>query len=267
MLFMMQIPPIMGVRDTVEKLLPEIAVVTDSSRVGLYLGSIGVIYCRDKRFANADYNEIMRMAWTYSITLDNPEGKIFLHTFARIDKSDIKAMQVMFERVFLNAQKYDSLLQNPVKDALTQLSNKKIFRECLEREILRCSCLGSGLCLIFLDIDNFKHINDNFGHLVGDKVLCEAAEIIQASVRKKDIVARFGGDEFIVLLPGMFPGEETAVLDRLLQKIESLEKYKVDISYGTAYYPQDGATPEKLIETADRRMYEQKKKKLKGDVS
>jgi len=261
MLFMLQIPPVMGVRDTAKELLPEVAGATKSSKVGLCLGNVNLVYCSDKKeFTNTD--KTSQFPWTHSIKLEESEGEIFLYTFTRISANDIRAMQVFFERIFSNAQRYEKLLQHSMKDRLTQLLNKAVFRKCLEEEIFRCSCFGLSFCLVFLDIDNFKYINDTFGHLVGDKVLCEVSKILQASVRKKDIVARFGGDEFVILLPGMLPGEETVVLDRLLhevENVENIENYKINISYGTAYYPQDGITAEKLIETADKRMYQNKK--------
>lgn len=262
MLFMLQIPPVMGVRDTAKELLPEIAAATKSSKAGLCLGNVNLVYCSDKKeFTNTVSDKISQFPWTHSIKLEESEGEIFLHTFTRISTNDIRAMQVFFERIFSNAQRYEKLLQHSMEDRLTQLLNKAVFRERLEREIFRCSCFGLSFCLVFLDINNFKRINDTFGHLVGDKVLCEVSKILQASVRKKDVVARFGGDEFVMLLPDMSPGEETAVIDRLLRGIENIENCKINISYGTAYYPQDGVTSEKLIETADRRMYKNKKNK------
>ncbi len=123
---------------------------------------------------------------------------------------------------------------------------------------------GESIALIFLDLDNFKSVNDNYGHEEGDKVLKNVAEMLKNSFRDQDIVVRYGGDEFIVFaqLNRVQVYELHKVLKSLQNRIEdNFQKYGISISYGISIYPLEANNLEVLIYIADKKMYEQKKRK------
>ncbi len=150
-------------------------------------------------------------------------------------------------------------------DALTGLPNRVSFMEHLERSMLGAQRNDSHLALLFIDLDHFKRVNDSLGHLVGDSLLRSVAARITASLRGTDIVARFGGDEFMVLLAGLSAGPQHAsdaqeVAHKLLASIGAAVQAEgrpisVTPSVGIALYPGDGDTPEELVKNADSAMY------------
>ena len=155
-------------------------------------------------------------------------------------------------------------------DPLTGLFNRKSLDTLLKMELNRSKILNNGsLEVLFIDLDQFKEVNDRYGHKVGDEVLKKIARIIRESIRSEDIPIRYGGDEFIIILKGKERGIGKVVGERIKKKIEeSFREFGISASYGIAVYPEDGQTPEELIEVADRRMYEMKlnKKKLRGQA-
>lgn len=146
-------------------------------------------------------------------------------------------------------------------DTLTGLPNRSAFMEYLEHLMVGAREGGSQLALLFVDLDHFKRVNDSLGHLVGDTLLRTVASRITASLRATDIVARFGGDEFMVLLPNVAQRADVEeVAQKLLQAIEAPlhaegRPLSVTASGGVALFPQDGTTPEALIKHADTAMY------------
>jgi diguanylate cyclase (GGDEF)-like protein/PAS domain S-box-containing protein len=147
------------------------------------------------------------------------------------------------------------------QDALTGLPNRALFTERLEYELSRS---GTG-ALFFLDIDNFKLINDSCGHAHGDKLLADTAHRLLAEVDTKATVARLGGDEFIILLPGVSQPKEIALhAQRLLQVLPKRRSicghsFVLTVSIGVACYPNDGANVAELLQNADTALYEVKK--------
>ena len=145
-------------------------------------------------------------------------------------------------------------------DALTGLPNRMSFMERLGQQIELARVAGKTLALLFVDLDHFKRVNDSLGHLIGDALLQTVAARISASLRAADLVARFGGDEFIVLLADATRDDVAEVAHKLLRAIEvPVEAEGRDISVtpsvGIAMFPHDGATPTELIKNADTAMY------------
>ncbi len=152
-----------------------------------------------------------------------------------------------------------------VTDDLTQLYNSRYLNQSLRREVKRASRNGRPLSLLFVDLDGFKGINDVHGHLVGSRALVEAASIIKGSARETDIVARFGGDEFSLVLPDTGSEGAAAVGDRVRERIaehrflasESLS-IQLTVSVGVATLPDVAASAEELVKAADTAMYQVK---------
>ena len=147
-------------------------------------------------------------------------------------------------------------------DPLTKLFNRHALIEFLTKEIERIKReKGEKLFIIFLDLDNFKQVNDLYGHKKGDEVLKEVAQLLKTHFRKYDIVARFGGDEFMVVVRNRTKGEVENILKKLQERIEEIFKnFAISVSYGIAVAPDDGTDIDKLITMADRRMYKMKEK-------
>jgi diguanylate cyclase (GGDEF)-like protein len=150
-------------------------------------------------------------------------------------------------------------------DSLTGLPNRTYFRTQLEKMVALAEKKDKLMGIMFLDLDLFKSINDTLGHEAGDKLLVTVAERLSRIVRKSDMVCRFGGDEFLVMLPHMEEhGEIKAASERIMEAFKKpirvgSQEFYVTASCGIAVYPSDGATAEMLIKNADLAMYESKK--------
>ncbi len=161
---------------------------------------------------------------------------------------------------YIVAKLVDTLKGRAVRDILTGLYNRAFLFESLERitEILRRDP-STRYCLVYLDLDRFKSVNDRFGHAEGDRVLQLVAGLIESHFRRGDIVARIGGDEFMVLVYECDPRSIAERLEILRKKIEAKFKdYGISISYGMVELPKEGLNVTDLVNLADRRMYEMK---------
>jgi diguanylate cyclase (GGDEF)-like protein/putative nucleotidyltransferase with HDIG domain len=162
-----------------------------------------------------------------------------------------------------NALKYQQAESSAVTDYLTGLPNARSLYVHLARELSRCRRTGTSLAVMVCDLDNFKQINDLYGHLEGDNLLKDFALHLKDNCRGYDYVARMGGDEFVIVAPGMQPEAAVEKASRLNQlAIEAGRKIAgrnlVSMSVGTAFCPQDGFDVEQLLAEADRRMYSMK---------
>jgi diguanylate cyclase (GGDEF)-like protein len=152
------------------------------------------------------------------------------------------------------------------RDFLTGLYNHRYFQEQLAHEVERAQRYGHQLSVLMLDVDRFKQVNDTYGHLMGDTLLSYVARLVSAKVRSSDVAARYGGDEFAVILPETDQEKAIAVAEKLRKAVSAdrhwqgalLGNLGVGICFGVASFPDDGRTADDLLVCADRRLYSAK---------
>ncbi len=170
-------------------------------------------------------------------------------------------LTLQFERINTLQEK---LRQEAIRDPLTGLFNRRHLDEMLAIELSRCKRAGTPLTILMLDIDHFKNVNDTHGHQVGDVVLQSVANTLKTHVRVGDIVCRYGGEEFILVFPGMkaMDGHVRAEVLRTLVALQAIpdkdQTIRVTISVGGSVYPQDGTTDNELVSLADQALYRAK---------
>lgn len=176
--------------------------------------------------------------------------------------SDLIALMTLFGIETQEQAEYMIYIEQlAFKDWLTSLPNRALFEDRILNAIAMADRYRHGLGVMTLDLDHFKEINDTYGHMIGDEVLKAVAERLQATVRESDTVARFGGDEFVILEPIIEetsdPVDLACKLHAALQKPVTLQgvKHNVQASIGIALYPGDAETMEGLMEASDRALY------------
>ena len=149
-------------------------------------------------------------------------------------------------------------------DPLTGLSNRLLLNDRLEHAINHAERFNKCVATIFIDLDNFKPINDTYGHSIGDEILKSVADAMKSALRKEDTICRFGGDEFVILIEEL---SSFNYLEKILEKIHKISKQRfiinghdlsIGMSIGTSIYPNDASSPENLLKCADEAMYRAK---------
>ena len=160
----------------------------------------------------------------------------------------------------------ESLSEKALRDALTDLPNYRAFQETIDKEVQRGNRYGHGLCLILVDIDHFKNVNDTYGHLAGDYILKVVAYHLHKSLRGSDLIARYGGEEFAIILPETSKVDGLLVAERLRETVESLQmEYEgqtlsVTASFGISYlHRAQKMDKSELIKNADFALYQAKR--------
>ena len=185
--------------------------------------------------------------------------------FKKSEVAILDALSLPIASALANAVRIAEAERLSQTDDLTKLHNARYLRQFLLNEIRRARRYGTSVAALFLDLDDFKGINDVHGHLAGSHVLMEMAAVILSSVRDTDAVARYGGDEFVIVLPDT--GIELAgiVAERIREKIANFQftggrrlKLTMTASFGVAAFPQHASSPQQLIACADTAMYEAK---------
>jgi len=165
----------------------------------------------------------------------------------------------------LEAEYHEEIYRLTVQDALTGAHNRRYLMEFLDRELARAQRFDRPLALAMFDIDHFKKINDQSGHLAGDLALRELTAMLKAVVRKDELLARYGGEEFAIVLPETTAAEAAIACERLRRSVEEhLFIYQslripVTVSVGVAVSTRDTPSPEDLIREADAKLYEAKR--------
>lgn len=189
-----------------------------------------------------------------------------------IDEDKLTGAVVVF-RDITERRRTDAQLQQMARfDQLTGLANRTMLMENLTIAMAQAATSKKVVSLIYMDLDNFKPVNDTLGHEAGDAYLKAFAGLLRSVVRKEDVAARLGGDEFTILLSGLSsPDEAVALVERLLQKMEEPvlvagRHFRIAASIGIASCPKDSHDAETLLRHADVAMYKSKKDKTKGYV-
>ena len=155
-----------------------------------------------------------------------------------------------------------------VSDPLTGLANYRVLLERIDMEIKRYQRNGRPFSVVLLDLDGLKKINDTHGHVVGSAALCRLAEVLYVSCRSIDTPARYGGDEFALVLPEISAEYARRVAQRISQRLaEDVELPRLTVSVGVAEYPRDGLTIEQLLNAADHALYEIKLHAASGSLT
>ena len=159
--------------------------------------------------------------------------------------------------------RYEMAVHSAITDKLTGLYNRRFFDYFLDLEIKRSSRQKTSLALLLIDIDNFKRINDTFGHLFGDNVLNKFGKLLKTKIREIDMAARYGGEEFAVVMSNTGCEEAVKIADRIRQSIQAYsfdkENFTTTVSIGIALYPLDANSLNELIENSDYALYKSKR--------
>ncbi len=163
------------------------------------------------------------------------------------------------------AKYHEEIYRMTIVDGLTQIHNKRALFEALEKELMRARRYERDLSLLMFDIDFFKRINDQYGHLAGDHVLRELARVVQERIRREEVFARYGGEEFVILLPETPLQGAAALAENLRARVANHsfvfqgERIPVTVSIGTALLGENDKVAADLIQRADEKLYEAKR--------
>jgi diguanylate cyclase len=204
--------------------------------------------------------------WRGEVVERGKDGSLYtadeVITPLRDDKGSVTHFVAIQHDITLHKQEAEREHFLAYHDALTGLYNRVLFLDLVQQAIARSKRSMHPLALLFLDLDNFKLINDTFGHETGDRLLVAVAERLSAAVRKTtDAVARLSGDEFAILQTGLNDAQAALSLARKLIHSISLpfvlegRKVQIGVSVGIAIHPTDGELPEELLRNADKAMY------------
>ena len=190
-----------------------------------------------------------------------------LYTQKPITRADMKIFMMLANQAGLaieNAHLYNKLRHKSHTDSLTTLWNHGFFQDQLSHELNNAQATQATLCLLMIDLDNFKKLNDTFGHYVGDTILKEISIILKDSSRVNDYICRYGGEEFSIILPQTTKKQGFTIAERIRERValhtfkKLPEDIQVTLSIGLATYPHDANSKETLIPEADRAMYKAK---------
>ncbi len=193
------------------------------------------------------------------IELINSSGE---RTFNEDDLPLLEAVADFAAIAIDNARNYRRVSELVVTDDLTGLYNARHFHELLEYEIDRSRRYRSQVSLLFFDLDHFKSVNDRHGHLVGSRMISEVGRLVQRHIRSSDRAARYGGDEYVIILPNTGKEGAVSVANNLLNRLRSYpfltdsdEQFAITASFGAATFPDDALDRTELIRAADSAMY------------
>ncbi len=194
---------------------------------------------------------------------DQLHGVLYVETEKRADFSReeilfLGTLADLISGALNNASTFQKAQEQAITDGLTGVKTHRFFMESLSAEWKRSTRAGRSFSLVLMDLDRFKFVNDFYGHLDGDIVLQRVAHILDENCRRSDVVARYGGDEFVILMPETDAEQSQQLAGKLRSWIASdpvLHEKNVTSSFGVAAFPIHGSTPQELIQAADASMY------------
>jgi len=190
-------------------------------------------------------------------------GILYVESSERIDISAEESLLLhtladLIAGAYHNAVTFQKAQEQAITDGLTGVKTHRFFMEALSSEWKRSSRAGRSFALVLMDLDRFKFVNDFYGHLEGDLVLQRVGQILETNCRRSDVVARYGGDEFVILMPETTMEQARQLSSKLRGWVSAdplLREKNISASFGIASYPLHGSSPQELIQVADASMY------------
>jgi len=200
-----------------------------------------------------------------TLVTKNGEARDCVFNGELIDIDNEERLLLVFHDVTERKRAEDKALHLAGHDPLTGLPNRNLMRDRLEHELVRAQRSGTKIAVMFIDLNDFKLVNDRLGHKAGDHALQNVAEIMKKCIRASDTLARFGGDEFVIIMPDVI--DQTSVVRTCEKLTQSLcepfdldgTEMRIGVSIGITMYPDHAKSPEALLEMADKAMYELKR--------
>ena len=203
----------------------------------------------------------------YSFRVGNTSNNLEFYIGATIGVVSVVSITLaifyLINYLVFNELKYDRMQRSYTRDALTGALNRASGMGFLQEKLELCKSTNDSLAVCYIDINDLKVVNDSFGHKEGDKLIITIIDIIKKNIRGTDVIARFGGDEFIVIFPGRDMEHGRKIMSKVAQELKNIklfEGFEIRFSYGFSEY--NGYTPvmaEELLEIADREMYSYKR--------
>jgi len=190
-------------------------------------------------------------------------GVLYVESNERLDISEeesllLQTLADLIAGAYHNALTFQKAQEQAITDGLTGVKTHRFFMEALSSEWKRSSRAGRSFALVLMDLDRFKFVNDFYGHLEGDLVLQRVGQILETNCRRSDVVARYGGDEFVILMPETTMEQARQLSSKLRGWVAAdplLREKNISASFGIASYPLHGSSPQELIQVADASMY------------
>lgn len=261
----LEMPPLMELEGTIAFVLAQIAEATEAKAVQLQMAPEWIVLDAQKDMVKRYPvgQALQEPAPQELISLGELRGKLLVCGGRELSQGERDALALFCGRAISNADIYEKWKQKSVVDRLTMLINRGTWEERLAEEVERNTRLKGKFTIALFDMDDFKMINDSFGHLVGDEALKQVAAALRRNVRQYDVLGRYGGDEFVILFPDTVAIDASKATARIAASLAAvaINGANLAISYGLAMFPEDGTEPKELLKVADSRMYEQKKEK------
>jgi len=192
----------------------------------------------------------------------------------KFDDGDLQLLYTLADYAAIaieNAKYFQKIQELTITDDVTELNNSRFLYQALDREIKRSRRYRKQFCLIFIDLDYFKNVNDKYGHLAGSHLLKEFGDVLRQTLRDVDIITRYGGDEFVIILPETTPTRGLKAAKRIREALNHHEFHpdrnltlKITASFGVSTYPQDAESTLDIIRAADQAMYKVKQSTRDG---
>ena len=196
-----------------------------------------------------------------------PLGALYMEklppkVFSREEKETFRSLAGYLAVVLQNSSLFHKTQEQAITDSLSGLKTRRYFSQVLQAEWKRTIRTERQFSILLLDLDNFKAVNDNMGHLEGDRMLTHMGKLLTSRSRQSNVAARYGGDEFVILMPEASTEQAKILAERMRSWIDSeliFQKRHLTVSFGIATFPWHGSTPEEILRAADFSLYLSKK--------